>query len=265
MKKLIIFAILLAICCSPQESFASRVVQKPAVSQVQTVNYFAEGLKYKNAKNYENAKINFEKAAKQGNVRAQYYLGYFYTNNLLQEKNQTLGVDWLTKSAEKGYAPAQSLLANYYIDGFCVNKNYSKAAYYAELAANQGNGSGLFNWAFLHQMGMDVESWNWDKLNPIFNKAYEQLKTEAQQGDPEAQYNLAYLYSREENFSTSFYWFKSSADNGFVPAFDGLGAYYGGSGGQENKDIAKAKFWLEKALKNGYGKSQDYLNTLYNK
>jgi len=49
----------------------------------------------------------FRKAAKQGNVGAQFNLGRMYENGLGVDKNDSTAVEWHRKAAEQGSFGAQ--------------------------------------------------------------------------------------------------------------------------------------------------------------
>jgi TPR repeat protein len=52
----------------------------------------------------------FQKAAQDGMAQAQYVVGLFYTDNLVIKKNWSKAYNWVKKSADKDYQPAQETL-----------------------------------------------------------------------------------------------------------------------------------------------------------
>lgn len=70
------------------------------------------------AKNPEQAKLYYELAAEQNDVRAEYNLGILYMEGLLPEPDYEKGMAWLTDAAFRGNAYAQYVLANIYQYGF---------------------------------------------------------------------------------------------------------------------------------------------------
>ena len=68
----------------------------------------------------------FEKAAKVGNVNAQYMLGKLWLETGTGDPEQA--IEWLTKTADGGNAAAQYTLAKFYRDGTHVQKGYSKGS-----------------------------------------------------------------------------------------------------------------------------------------
>lgn len=78
------------------------------------------------------------------------------------------------------------------------------------------------------------------------------LEKKAQEGDAEAQYQLGQLYTRgdgvELDFEASLKWFRESANQDYVPAFNSIGfAYEFGKGVEIDNSIAIS--WYEKAAK----------------
>ncbi len=48
--------------------------------------------------------------AEQGNASAQYAVGYMYYYGKGTQRNKTLGMKWIQRSAKQGYRPAQKSL-----------------------------------------------------------------------------------------------------------------------------------------------------------
>jgi len=79
------------------------------------------------------------KAAKQGDMRAQYYLGASYCDGTGVEKNEVEGVNWKRKAAAQGLADAQYGVGSAYFNGQGVARNYVQAYMWMSLALAQGN------------------------------------------------------------------------------------------------------------------------------
>jgi TPR repeat protein len=80
-----------------------------------------------------------QKAADQGNARAQYYLGMSYGTGDGFIQDSTKSAEWYKKDADQGYAGAQLLLGWYYATGNGVTKDSTKSAEWYQKAADQGN------------------------------------------------------------------------------------------------------------------------------
>lgn len=91
-----------------------------------------------------------ENEAEQGNPRAQYLLGRFYSEGKFFSKNQNVAKEWYKKSAEQGFQESQFALAfalwnnskNESIYWFkqAANAGYSMAQYYLGLLYGKGDG-----------------------------------------------------------------------------------------------------------------------------
>lgn len=93
-----------------------------------------------------------------------------------------------------------------------------------------------------------------------------ELIAQANQGDRNAQYQLAIDYQSGQNTPVSvddaFYWFQQAAESGHVSAMIQLaGAYLNGSG--TGKDTDKALFWLTKAFAAGNQDAAVRIGQLY--
>jgi hypothetical protein len=100
-------------------------------------NYFY-GL-YGFNKNYEQAKIWYQKAADQGYPGAQVGLGNLYEHALGVGKDYGQAKLWYQKAADQGYAEAQFRLGELYRDGLGVLQSYDQAKFWYRKAAEQGN------------------------------------------------------------------------------------------------------------------------------
>ena len=81
----------------------------------------------------------FSKAAKQGDIQAQYLLGIAYSENRTTAKDMARSVKWSRKVAEQGDAEAQFWLGWHYKTGSGVAKDMSEAVKWYRKAAEQGH------------------------------------------------------------------------------------------------------------------------------
>lgn len=86
------------------------------------------------------------KLAEQGDVNAQFILGFMYDEGEGGPKDAAKAVEWYTKAAEQGYAKAQYNLGNAHANGEGVPKDPAKAAHRWVTAVNQDGNWGL--WAY---------------------------------------------------------------------------------------------------------------------
>ena len=80
----------------------------------------------------------FKKSADQGYANAQSNLALMYYNGEGVQKDYKQAVEWFKKSANQGNADAQFNLGNMYIYGKGVQKDYKQAAYWFSLSCNGG-------------------------------------------------------------------------------------------------------------------------------
>lgn len=81
---------------------------------------------------------NLEDAAKLGNPRAMYLLGLFYAADG-KKRNPVLAREYLQKSADAGYGPAECGLADMYYEGRGVTQDYGEAVKWYITALEHGN------------------------------------------------------------------------------------------------------------------------------
>ena len=91
----------------------------------------------------------------------------------------------------------------------------------------------------------------------------QELITNAEAGDAEAQYDLgaAYLKGKgvAEDKETAVFWFRKAAEQGYAAAQYVIGSTYC----NDYKDNEQAIFWLTKAAEQGYMNAQFNLGTIY--
>src|SRR5688572_2498308 len=85
---------------------------------------------------------------------------------------------------------------------------------------------------------------------------------EVENGDINAQYNLAQKYYEEKNLEKAFYWYQKAAENGNIEAQNNLAKLYVNGEGTE-KNLEKAFYWYQKVAENGNINAQYNLAKLY--
>jgi TPR repeat protein len=98
------------------------------------------------------------------------------------------------------------------------------------------------------------------------NNEFEALSRKAEQGDAEAQFNLAKRYVNgegvAEDLGQAFKWYSKAADQGHAEAQFKVGNYYKNGWGV-SKDAAKALYWFTKAVEQGHAEAQYSLGFMY--
>ncbi|PKY48148.1 HCP-like protein [Rhizophagus irregularis] len=138
-------------------------------------------------------------------------------------------------------------LANMYIDGEGVDKNYDKAFELSKKLAEKeySGGINLLGYCYDNEIGTDIDK---EKAVELYQKA-------ANLGNCLAMYNLAHMYSDGEgvevNYNKSFELLEKSAEKGYSDAISMLGyCYSNGIGTVTNKQKAFEKYQIAANLGN---------------
>ncbi len=98
-----------------------------------------------------------------------------------------------------------------------------------------------------------------------YDKAFPLMQQAAEQGHPDAQFNLGAMYANgygvQKDFSKAAKWFEKAAEQGHRGAQYSLGVMYDNGYGVQ-KDFSKAAKWFKKAAEQGDRKAQEKLNQL---
>ena len=89
---------------------------------------FSDGLDAYNAGDHEAALQEWLALAEEGDVRAQYNVGWMNAYGIGTLKDYEEAINWYRKSADQGFVHAQFNLGNMYLRGDGVEKDFSKAA-----------------------------------------------------------------------------------------------------------------------------------------
>ncbi len=202
-----------------------------------------------------------ERAAELEYPKAQYQLA--------QKKENTDGraaFNLYQKSAQKGFAPAQCKMGEYYLMGSDYAKaNNSKAYEWFKKSADQNYALGEYYYAMCYLDGIGVA--------PDTIRGMKLLQSAAEKGVPDAQNDLAVhyyfgLYTKQD-YQKSAEWIQKAAAQGNVQGISGLGeCYYYGRGVKQNYKKAfklftkaaekrSAQFFLGECYYYGNGVKQD--------
>lgn len=142
----------------------------------------------------------FEKAAKQEDEMAMYYLGEIYYNED-KYKDPSKAVHWWRKAAEIGQKDAQNCLAESYYDGDGIERDVSKAIYWWQKAAEAGDTDAQYN------LG-----WYYHSFEKKYSKAINWWKKAAADNSLQAMRALAIYYFNgigvKRSIEMSNYWLK---------------------------------------------------------
>ena len=102
----------------------------------------------------------------------------------------------------------------------------------------------------------------------LLPKDIESLKTLAEQGDANAQYNLGMMYNNgtgvEQDFKEAVKWYRKAAEQGDAEAQSNLGLKYDNGEGVE-QDFKEAAKWYRKPAEQGQVYAQSNLGVIYAK
>jgi len=184
-------------------------------------------------------------AAVQGNAAAQYELSVIYANGDMRpiREDKARGFQWLLQSAENGYAEAQFGLGRSYEEGELVEKDPAKALYWLNQSAKAGN------------QGAIDHLRNMEQSQP--------LRQQAEAGDLEAQFRLAWLYQHgsgmEYNHVKAAHWYEQAAQQGHADAQYQLGRIYKDGIGGMTRNIDLALEWFKKAAAQKHPLAADFI------
>ena len=234
------------------------------------------------------------KAATQGDIEAQYELGFIYyseatsaitmanlSTNVLRNYTQAAAFRrkatnwfrkapvWFRKAATKGHASAQYLLGLMYAKGQGVPEDSTQAVHWYQKAAEQGEELAQVHLAFMYLTGRGV-SRNHAEATFWYRKAAEQGDLTGQrflrateQNDTQAQYELGFSFRKGLSTpvidsSLAAAWFRLAAEKGHAEAANSLGNMYF-IGDELPENFVRAYAWYSIAAARGYKVSNEML------
>lgn len=215
-----------------------------------------------------------EKAAVQGNAYAERHLGDLYAEGRGVDKNPALALDWYQRAARRDDVDAELKLGRIYMSGQGATANTKLAVRWLEKAANSGSGEAAYllsellrrqegdaaqnarvnHW--LHHsasLGYAPAEQLWHLIQGFGesfrafdrNLSYGAIRSLAEDGDPEAAYQLALRLEggtggAARDIAQSLQWFQRAADHGHVMAMRSLAQIYatGTAGVAANPNLA---------------------------
>jgi TPR repeat protein len=243
------------------------------------------GMAYLNGR--DGLKLDAEKAvywlrrsARMGNAYAQLMLGKAYAEGNGVAKDLSHAVKWWRESAEKDNAEAQFLLGKAFLQGQGIAKDTDKAIVWLEKSAEQNNKDAQFllgklrlegkavtkdetvaqSWlqraaALGHQDAIYLLSLMEDSIDftlKLYQESADALKTRAEDGDAQAEYELGIRYESgawdvTQDNAKALQWITKSAEAGNTVAMGTLAHIYRHGDLGMPVDIQKAEAWEKKA------------------
>lgn len=185
--------------------------------------------------NGESTSSQLEENASQGDAKAQHNLAVKYLN----ERNYEKAFYWEQKAAEQGIGSAQCNLGLMYEMGWGTNVDDSTAVSWYLKAIENGSSDAYLNIASLY-----IKNHNYEIAIPY-------LKIISEKGDIDAQSMLGSSYSHIGDYDSSIFWRNKAVEGGSVSAIFNYGiAYMKGYLG--DIDYEKAIYWFERASERGH-------------
>lgn len=185
--------------------------------------------------------------AKEGDAVAQYKTGYRLIEGKTVAKDLKEGCKWLEASAKASNPHAQLLLADLYGRGEGVQKDYEIAVSWYQKAAKARHPEALY------KMGLLMITTRKDADSISAGEDY--IRTAANNGNVNAQYELALLYARgSEDFHVdgeeSIRWLKEAAKKGHLTSLNLLGYLYANGTADKKVKVDEEeaiKYWKQAA------------------
>jgi TPR repeat protein len=183
-----------------------------ALAQTDLGTYYSRGIGVET--NTVAAAEWYRKSATQGDLLGEYCLGACFLMGSGVATNESEGIKWWVDAGEKGQVDAQAGLGLLFMDRGVVNDpgliDYTEAASWLLMAANQDNAPSMNGLAYLYQNGMGVA------LN--YKEAVKWYRNAADRDNARAQANLGMMYEHGMGVSTdpveAFKWYILSFDKG---------------------------------------------------
>jgi uncharacterized protein len=181
---------------------------------------------YKN-QDYATAFKEFKALAASGDKVAQFYVGLMYDNGdgMPQDYQSVIGrveqaMSWYRKSAEQGFAPAETNLGILLETGGRVARDYKEAATWYRKAADQGNAAAQFNLGEIYYVGRG------DDIARDYKEAATWFRLSAEQGNPGAEvaYGRMFEYGQGMviDYVQAYKWYLMADAAGYSNAKDAM-------------------------------------------
>ena len=202
----------------------------------------------------------FKPFAEQGNVSAQYFIGWMYENGQGVAQDNKAAIKWYSHAAEKGYAPAQRNLSSMYANGKGVtqDQNIARKLYQLVSVSEELNAGLQYNLGWMYG----------SNPNGDYATAFRIWNTLAQKGDAHGQNQLACMYMSGQGIVQdnvqAVKWYSLAAEQGNIDAQIILGKIYT-YGQNVPRDYKAALKWYSRAAEKGNSEAQYYLGEMYEK
>lgn len=192
------------------------------------------------------------------NYKAFAALGKCYEKGIGMKKDIDEAVNWYSRAAEAGYAPAQYAIGVCFEEGTGLEESTEEALNWFAAAAEQGYGPAELRVAEYFEEGIGIEIDN--------EQAFVWFKDAADQDIVKAQIKVGEKLMNgigvEKNEAEGFKWYERAANSGDWEAFCIVAdCYFEGKGVEKNESIAVEMY--RKAASREYAKAQYKLGMCY--
>ena len=192
-------------------------------------------------RDYDEALKWFRKAADQGHVEAQYWVGYMYSYGIGMPENSAEALKWYRKAADQGHIEAQSRIGDMYCNGDGVPENTAEAVKWYRRAAKQGHVGSMNDLGYLYYYGFG------DGVPKDKAEAVQWYSKAAEQGHAGAQYDLGEMYYKGDGVpkdnAEAAKWLRKAAKQGSYYAQYDLGMMWVAGDEGVPEDDAEAEKW----------------------
>jgi TPR repeat protein len=196
----------------------------------------------------------YQRAAERGYPIAENMVGLMYQ----QARQPETAAQWIRKSADHGYLPAQMTLGAFYHQGVGVPQDPKQAAEWFRKAADAGYPLAEVALAGLYHKGDGVAQDDQQAL-VLYRKAAAANYAGGQSGVGDAYYHG---WGVKQDAKQALAWYQKAAGQGYPPALAALGVMYHNGEGGLKVDDAKAAENLKQAVELGFAPARPLLAAL---
>jgi TPR repeat protein len=194
-------------------------------------------------------------AARSGQPQAQYAMGQLCAGGVGVVQDNFQACQWYQLAAEQGLASAQYALALCFSSGLGVKTDLAKAFLWFEKAAAQEHPGAQWSLGELYATGIPG-------INPDVKQASLLCKRAANAGFAPAQATLGTLFAKAKKFQRAAHWWGMAAEQGDPEALFNLSQAYRLGNGVE-KDAVKAFELILEAAEGGLAVAQAQVGLAY--
>jgi len=196
-------------------------------------------------------------SAAQGNVHAEYLLGYLYEHGKGLPQDYAKAAENYLAAALQGHSPSENNLGSLYLRGQGVPKDTGQALEWYLASARHGNPIGQCNLATLYYLGSGIPR--------DYEEGAKWFRAAAESGSVEAQNSLGVSYYKGRgvalDYTEAARWLRLAAQHGLPIAKTNL-AYLYEQGRGLPLDYVAAYTWYSRALAAGDASGADRRNQL---